>query len=375
MNSQNNSSKTKETEEQVNVRTMKQLVWIKFKRNKLAIASMVFIFFLYFSTVFAGFISPYGLDIAHENYKFAPPQLPHFFDSEGDFHIRPFVYKTEPGYDPVTWKQIYKEDKSKIYPIQFFAKGEKYKFWGIWETNIHFFQAKDEGHLFLLGTDEQGRDVFSRVLYGARVSLSVGLIGVLISITLGSLLGSISGYYGGFIDLIIQRIIELLRSFPRLPLWMALSAAIPLTWSPIKVYFGIVTLLALINWTGLAREVRGKVLSYTEQDYIMASKASGASDLYIIIRHIIPNTLSHILVVATLSIPGMILGESALSFLGLGIQPPMTSWGVLLQKAQNVESIVSHPWLMTPGFFIIVTVLSFNFLGDGLRDAVDPFST
>ncbi len=349
------------------------LVKRRFKRNKLAVVSAVVVVLLYLCAIFAEFVSPYGLNVEHPSHAYMPPHPIHLVDAEGKFHWRPFVYEMVKGYDDVTWELVYKEDTSKIYPLHFFVRGEPYKMWGIFGTDIHLFGVEG-GSFFPLGTDHFGRDQLTNIIYGSRVSLTVGLIGVIMSIAIGSIMGAVSGYYGGVVDTVIQRIIELLRSFPRLPLWMALSAAIPLTWSPIKVYFGIVTLLALINWTGLAREVRAKVLSYREEAYVLASRGLGASDAWTILTHIIPNTASHILVVGTLALPGMILGESTLSFLGLGIQPPMTSWGVLLQQAQNIQTLQTYPWLLIPGVFIMVTVLVFNFLGDGIRDAIDPYT-
>ena len=349
------------------------LIKRRFLRNKLAIVSGIVIIILYLGAIFAEFVAPHGLNVDHPEYAYMPPQRLRFVDAEGNFHWRPFVYDMKKGYDEETWELIYTEDTSKMHPLRLFVRGDRYKLWGLWESDLHLFGVEG-GYFFPLGTDRFGRDQLTNVIYGSRVSLTIGLLGVIMSITIGSIMGAISGYYGGWVDMVIQRVIELLRSFPRLPLWMALSAAIPLTWSPLKVYFGIVTLLAFIDWTGLAREVRAKVLSYREEAYVLASKSLGASDAWTILTHVIPNTASHILVVGTLALPGMILGESTLSFLGLGIQPPMTSWGVLLQEAQNVQTLQTYPWLLIPGLFIMITVLAFNFLGDGVRDAIDPYS-
>jgi len=272
-----------------------------------------------------------------------------------------------------TLQKIYSEDKIKKYPIHFFAHGEKYKMWNLFPMDIHLFGVKDRGVIFLLGTDRMGRDMFSRILYGARISLSIGLVGVFLSLVIGLALGGISGYLGGVTDTILQRVIEVLRSFPTIPLWMALSAAVPPQWPPLRVYFGITVILSFIGWTGLARVVRGKLLALREEDYAMAAKIAGCKDMRIIGRHLLPGFLSYIIVSMTLSIPGMILGETSLSFLGLGLRPPITSWGVLLKEAQNVRTVALHPWLMIPVIFVIITVLAFNFLGDGLRDAADPY--
>jgi peptide/nickel transport system permease protein len=251
--------------------------------------------------------------------------------------------------------------------------GDPYKLWGLWETDIHFFGVEEGGSLYILGTDWKGRDLLTRIIYGARVSLSIGVVGVLLSLFLGLLLGGISGYFGGIADTTIQRIIEILRSFPSIPLWMALNAAIPVHWPPLRVYFGITVILSLIGWTGLARVIRGKLLSLREEDYVLAAKIAGCPDMLMISRHLLPGFLSYIIVNMTLAIPRMILAETALSFLGLGLRPPVTSWGVLLKEAQNVHIIARHPWLLVPAIFVILTVLTFNFLGDGLRDAADPY--
>jgi peptide/nickel transport system permease protein len=351
-----------------------QLAWRQFIRNYLAIGGSVVLLILYFIVLFAGFLSPYDYTQDGEDYVYRPPQLPRFIDQEGKFHLRPFVYGMEVTLDQQTFNWVHTPNYDEMYPIKFFVHGSQYKLLGLFPTDIHLFGVEEPGTFFLLGADRLGRDLLSRILHGGRVSLTVGLIGVILTLVFGSVLGTTSGYFGGVADTIIQRISELLMSFPGIPLWAAFAAALPADWSSVKRYLAISIILSLKNWTGLARQVRAKVLSYREMAYTESAMAIGATNARIILVHMLPNAMSHIIVTATLSIPGMILAETALSFLGLGIQPPMTSWGVLLKEAQRVSVVIQHPWLMAPGFFVIVTVLSFNFLGDGLRDAVDPFA-
>ncbi|MYE03202.1 MAG: ABC transporter permease, partial [Alphaproteobacteria bacterium] len=293
---------------------------------------------------------------------------------EGEF-IGPFVYGYSRSLDLAQLKRVYVEDPEKVYRLRFFCRGDGYRFWGLFEADLHLLCPADrEGAtLFLLGTDRLGRDVLSRIIYGARISLTVGLIGILISFALGIVIGGLAGYYGGWVDSLSQRIIEIVRSFPELPLWMALSAALPVTWSPVLVFFGITIILGLLDWTGLARAVRSKLLALREEDFCTAAQLMGASPGRIIGRHLLPGFASHLIASATLSIPSMILGETALSYLGLGLRPPVTSWGVLLTEAQNMNVVVLYPWLMLPVVPVVVTVLAFNFLGDGLRDAADPY--
>jgi peptide/nickel transport system permease protein len=289
------------------------------------------------------------------------------------FHLRPFVYGYTQSVNKLTLTREYVPDPSKVYPLFLFVHGAPYKFWGMWQTDIHLFGVK-EGHVFLLGTDRLGRDMFSRIIYGTRISSSIGLFGVCVSFILGILIGGIAGYYGGAADTVIQRGIEFLMSMPQVPLWLALSAALPPTWPPLWVYFGITIILSLIGWTGLARVVRSKFLSLREEDFVMAARLAGAREIRIIVRHMVPSFLSYIIASITLSIPGMILGETALSFLGLGLRPPIISWGVLLKEAQNVRTVAFAPWILLPGTLVVLTVLAFNFLGDGLRDAADPYA-
>jgi peptide/nickel transport system permease protein len=323
--------------------------------------------------VFCEFIAPYALDHREVEYAFAPPQRLKFYSDEG-LHLWPFVYGYKGIRHPETLRKFYVEDRSTKYPIRVFVRGETYYFWGLFKSNLHLFGVDPGGSLFLLGTDHLGRDLLSRIIYGSRISLTIGLVGVALSFVFGLVIGVVSGYYGGWIDNIIQRGIEILRSFPSIPLWMALAAALPSSWSPLQVYMGITVVLSFIGWTGLARQVRGKILSLREEDFATAALLSGATRWRIMSRHLLPSFMSHIIVSITLGVPGMILGETSLSFLGLGLRPPVTSWGVLLKEAQNVQAVAFQPWLLTPVIFVIITVLAFNFVGDGLRDAADPYS-
>jgi peptide/nickel transport system permease protein len=355
--------------------TQGQLIWRRFLRNRLAVVGGVIVIIFYLSMViFPGFFSTYDYTIQREDYLYAPPQLPQWIDDEGQFHWRPFVYGFTTELNMETFEWIHITDTSEKYPIHFITRGEEYRLLGLFPCDIHLFGVEEPGTLFIFGTDELGRDLYSRILHGGQISLTIGLVGVILTIILGSIMGTISGYYGGVIDNIIQRIVELLMSFPDIPLWAALAAALPPEWSPAKTFFSISVILSLRNWTGLARQVRAKILAYREEDYALAAQAMGASDRRIILVHMLPNAASHIIVIATLSIPGMILAETALSFLGLGIQPPIVSWGVLLQQAQQVSIVLDRPWLLLPGLFVVLAVLSFNFLGDGIRDAADPYS-
>ena len=293
--------------------------------------------------------------------------------------------------DPVTLQKNYKKSKSDLLPLGFFVHGQEYKLCGLVSSNIHFFGVntqkyaqwrigkkniiKTKPRFYLLGADVYGRDIYSRVIYGSRISLSIGLVGVLMSFFLGIIIGGISGYFGGWLDNVIQRGIEILNALPKLPLWLALSAAVPDHWSPLGVYFMITVLLSLLGWTGMARVVRGKILSLREEDYAVAAKLLGANDSRILFKHLVPGFASHIIVSLTLRVPGMILGETSLSFLGLGLKPPMVSWGVMLSQCMDIKSVAYYPWLLAPIFFLILVVLAFNFMGDGLRDAVDPYSS
>jgi len=358
------------TEERYYIASQWQLMWRKFRKHKLAIVGGTILVVFYIGAGLCEFFSPYDIYKDDAKYIYCPPQRIHFFNEKG-FNLRPFVYGVKQKLDPQTWRRVYINTKKKC-PIYFFVRRNEYKLWNLFPMNIHFFGVR-EGTIFLFGTDQLGRDLFSRNLYAARISLSIGLVGVFLSFVLGIILGGISGYYGGTVDTFIQRIIEFLICIPTIPLWMALAAALPSHWSPIKVYFGITLVLSIVGWCGLARIIRGKFLELREEDFVMAAKIAGADEVKIIIRHLLPSFLSYLIVNLTLSIPGMILGETSLSFLGLGLRPPVVSWGVLLQEAQNVRTVALHPWLLIPGAFVIITVLAFNFLGDGLRDAADPY--
>lgn len=348
-----------------------RLMWWKFKRHKLALVSGIFLLMMYLMIFFVEFFAPYELQTRHTKYIYSPPQSVHWFDEDGNF-TRPFVYGWKNTLDMATMKRQYSEDKSKVYPIRFFHRGEDYNMLGL-RSNVHLFGVEGDGRIFLLGTDRLGRDMLSRIIYGARISLTIGLLGITVSFSLGLLFGGLAGYYGGWIDNAVQRVTEIIRSFPELPLWMALSALLPVNWSPLWIFFGITLILAMLDWTGLARAVRSKLLSLREEDYASAAVLMGAKPKRIIVRHLLPGFFSHLIASATLSIPAMILGETALSFLGLGLRPPITSWGVLLNEAQNINIVALYPWLILPVVPVILIILAFNFLGDGLRDAADPY--
>lgn len=348
-----------------------QMMWWKFRRHHLAVVAGVFLLVIYATILVSEFLAPYHLHTRNTDFIYAPPQSVQLFH-DGSF-VGPFVYGYKFHLNMENLQREYVRDETAIQKIRFFCKGDPYDFWGVVPLSFHVFCPAEDGYLFLLGTDRLGRDLLSRIIYGARISLSVGLFGITISFILGLVIGGISGYYGGWTDNIIQRIIEIIRSFPELPLWMALSAALPVTWSPILIYFGLTIILGLIDWTGLARAVRSKLLALREEDFATAAMLLGARPRRVIGRHLIPSFMSHLIASATLSIPSMILGETALSFLGLGLRPPITSWGVLLNEAQNINAVALYPWLMLPVVPVILIVLAFNFLGDGLRDAADPY--
>ena len=348
-----------------------RLMWWKFKRHKLAVASGVFLVLLYASTLISEFLAPYNLHTRNVDFIHAPPQAIHLFH-DGQF-VGPFVYGRQMHLDMDTLHRQYTDLTDQVQPLRFFCRGDAYRFWGLVESDLHLVCPAKDGQLFLLGTDRLGRDVLSRIVYGARISLTIGLIGITVSFVLGIVIGGLAGYRGGWFDLLTQRIIEVLQSIPSIPLWMALAAIMPVTWSPILIYLGITVILGLLDWTGLARAVRSKLLSLREEDYVLAAQLMGAKSGRIIGRHLIPGFMSHLIATATISIPGMILGETALSFLGLGLRPPITSWGILLTEARSVSVIAFYPWLLFPTIPVIFVILAFNFLGDGLRDAADPY--
>lgn len=362
------------SEEKIYVASQWQLMRWRFRKHKMANVSLVILAIYYTLAIFSEFFSPYDPEKFDPKLLFTPPQKIHFRDENG-FRWPPFVYGIKQQVDPVSYRRTYVEDRTKKYNVKLFAKGDPYKMWGIIEGDIHLIGTEgNAGPLYLLGTDRMGRDMLSRIITGARISLSIGLVGVFLSLTLGILVGGFSGYYGGVFDMISQRLIEFLRSIPHLPLWMALSAAVPPFWSPVKVYFGITVVLSLIGWTGMARVVRGRFLALREEDFVMAARLVGSSEWRIVIRHMVPSFLSHIIASVTLSIPGMIIGETSLSFIGVGLRPPVISWGVMLKEAQALSNVALAPWLLLPGVAVVIAVLSFNFVGDGLRDAADPYS-
>ena len=356
--------------EKVYVASQWQLMWRRFKAHKLAVTAGVVLAAMYLVALLSPFLIPYDPWL-RSDYVYAAPSQVHFFH-EGQF-IGPFVYGKQMTMDTKKWERTYTEDTTKIHPFRFFVPGFEYKLLGVFNGNTHLFDV-GEGKVFLMGTDLMGRDLFSRVIWASQISLSIGLVGVLVSFVLGCVLGGLSGYYGGAVDMVVQRSIEFITSIPTIPLWMALSAAVPPNWDQIKVYLGITIILSLRGWCGLARQVRSKLLQMRDEDYVIAARVAGTGDWAIIVKHLLPGFMSILIVDLTLSIPGMIMGETALSFLQLGLRAPTVSWGTLLQEAQNISALVAHPWEMLPALFVVVAVLAFNFLGDGLRDAADPYA-
>ncbi|MAQ97004.1 MAG: peptide ABC transporter permease [Chloroflexi bacterium] len=352
-----------------------QLMWWRLKKHKLAMIASATLAILYFVVIFADFLAVAEPKLSEAKRGEMPPQGVHLtFDG---INPKLYVYGTKGVRDPDTFKKVFVADDTTKVPVRLFAKGYKYKILGVLPSDRHLFGVnpplKAEEAIYLLGTDVQGRDVWSRLMLATRISMTIGLLSVSLSLFLGVLLGGVSGYYGGLIDLVIQRIIEILRSIPTIPLWMAIAASVPQDWSIIRVYFAITIIIAMFEWTRLAREVRGRFLSLRDEDFVTAAALLGASKVRIIFRHMVPSFMSHIIASSTLMIPFIIISETSLSFLGLGLRPPAISWGVMLQAAQNVQTIALTPWQLIPAAFVIVAVLAFNFLGDGLRDAADPY--
>ncbi|TCU30659.1 peptide/nickel transport system permease protein [Rhizobium azibense] len=352
-----------------------RLIWWRFCQHRVALASGAVIVLVYLIAAFAEFLAPMSEQAYDPRFTYAPPQRLRFagHDANGAFHML-YVNGYLAKVDPIALSRTYEPDPNTLIPVGFFVKGEPYRFWGLFETNRHLIGPFEPGQPFyLFGADRLGRDVLSRTIHGTRISMSVGLIGVTISLILGILLGGISGLYGGWVDGVIQRGIELLKSIPTIPLWMGLAAAVPISTDPIVVYLWITVILSLIGWTDMARVVRGRFLSLKSEDFVIAAELDGCSKMRIIWRHMVPSFMSHIIASVTLAIPTMILAETALSFLGIGLRPPVVSWGVLLQEAQNILAVSNAPWLFLPGLAVIITVLALNFLGDGIRDAADPY--
>jgi peptide/nickel transport system permease protein len=348
-----------------------RLMWWEFRRHRIAYYSGIFLVLIYSTIFISEFLAPYHQDTRNSDFIYDPPQAIHLFH-EGTF-VGPFVYGREQKLDMETLQRIYTDDRTDVQPLRFFCRGDDYDFWGLVPGNLHLVCPAKGGQFFLLGTDRLGRDVLSRTIYGARISLTIGILGVSMSFILGIVIGGLAGYHGGWFDALTQRVIEVLQSIPSIPLWMALAAIIPVTWSPILVYIGITVILGLLDWTGLARAVRSKLLALREEDYVLAARLLGAGSGRIIGRHMIPGFMSHLIATATLTIPAMILGETALSFLGIGLRPPISSWGILLTEARSVNIVALYPWLLFPVVPVILVILAFNFLGDGLRDAADPY--
>lgn len=351
-----------------------QLVWRRFRRSPVSIVGALMVLMLALLAIFADFFSPTSISEVDLQAAFTPPQKIHFIDDEGHFHLRPFVYNYTYTVDSLTFKVNWEEDKSKAYPIKLFVQGSEYKLLGLFHSNLHLYGVDDGGTIYLLGTDKLGRDLWGKACEAGRISLSMSLFGTIISVLLGTILGIASGYYGGWVDNVLQRFTEFVAAFPSLPLWMALAAIVPKTADSFTIFIIMSAIFALLSWTTLAREVRGKVLSLRETDFILAAKEMGASDTRIIFRHLFPNTLSHVIVILTLTIPNVILAESFLSFLGIGITEPLISWGLMMRNTQDIQTLGQNPWILAPIVFIVIAVLGFNFLGDGLRDAADPYA-
>ncbi len=353
-----------------------QLMWWKFRKHRLAMLGGAVTIAIYLVAIFVEFLSPFDPNVVNATYTYAPPQHLHVVEQTPQgtrLHLYVFGYKSV--IDKASLRRTFTIDETKVIPVSLFVHGYPYRLLGILPLDVHVIGPDDRTQpMYLLGADHLGQDLLSRLIYGTRISMSVGLVGVGLSLTLGILLGGISGYFSGTVDTVMQRVIEFLRSIPQIPLWLGLAAALPKSLSPLQVYFGITIILSLIGWTSLARVVRGRFLSLREEDFVTAARLDGANELRIITHYMVPSFLSHIIASLTLAIPGTILAETSLSFLGLGLRPPLNSWGVLLQEAQNIRAVATAPWLLLPGIMVVAAVLSLNFLGDGLSDAADPYS-
>jgi peptide/nickel transport system permease protein len=366
------SARSVQREGTVDVAPQWKLVWWRFRKSKLAIVGLALTIFLYLVVVFADFIAPFDVSDLNAQYTYAPPQRLHFFQDGG---WDPFVTGYAVEIDQQSLRRTFEPDDSLRVPVDFFVRGREWEVFGLFKTDLHLVGPENSSDpMYLMGADHNGRDLFSRIVYGTRISMSIGLVGVALSFVLGIVLGGISGYFGGWVDMFIQRLIEFIGALPTIPLWMGLAAALPPQWGGLQVYFGITIILSLVNWTGLARVVRGRFLQLREEDFVIAARLDGASEMRIILRHMLPSFSSHIIAQLTLSIPSMILGETSLSFLGLGIRAPNVSWGVLLEGANNVRAIATAPWLLLPAVAVMLAVMALYFLGDGLRDAADPYS-
>jgi peptide/nickel transport system permease protein len=362
-----------QAEQRIAVATQWQLMWWRFRKHKLAVGGTLVLIVFYVVSLFADFFAYTDPNESDAQRSLIAPQTIHWID---DGRFRPYVFGLKGTRDPLTFKRVYVPDSEKKVRLSFFAAGEPYKLFGFIPMSRHLVgveEGKAGDSLFLLGTDLQGRDLWSRLMYATQTSMTIGLVSVALSLVLGVVLGGVSGYFGGVIDTVIQRVIEILRSIPTIPLWMGLAAALPADWSVVEVYFAITIIISLIGWTELARVVRGRFISLKEEDFVMAAELLGCSKSRIIFRHMVPSFVSHIIAATTLAIPAIIISETSLSFLGLGLRPPAISWGVLLQDAQNIQALVISPWLLIPAFPVIVAVLAFNFMGDGIRDAADPY--
>ncbi len=363
-------------EESINVATQWQLMWWRFRKHRLAMTSGMVVILIYLVAVVAEFLAPFPPDRFAADYTYAPPQrLRLFLDTENGRRLQPHVFGYRVEIEQEALRRVFVTDEEVIHEVGLLVHGAPYKLLGFIKTDRHLLGPRDpDAPMYLLGADKLGRDMLSRLIYGTRISMSIGLVGVALSLLLGILLGGISGYYGGAPDNIIQRVIEFIRAVPTIPLWMGLAAALPTDWPPLRLYFGITVILSFIGWTELARVVRGRFLSLRTEDFVVAARLDGVSEMRIIMHHMVPSFLSHIIASLTLAIPNMILAETSLSFLGLGLRPPTVSWGVLLQEAQNIRTVATAPWLFVTGGAVFLAILALNFVGDGLRDAADPYS-